>query len=50
MKNYRTKCKQCGKKLKDPADEPIYVVRTDEYFCNQECLTKNAQEEITMAD
>ncbi len=54
MKNYYTKCKQCGKKIKDPADDPvndladglIYIVRTDEYFCSQKCLTENAKLEV----
>ena len=43
MSNYYAKCRECGKKIKDPADNPIYVVATDEYFCNQKCLTKNAK-------
>ena len=41
--SYKAKCRQCGKTVKDPDDEPIYVVRTDEYFCNQKCLTKNRE-------
>ena len=40
MQNYKAKCKQCHKPLKDPADNPIYVVRLDAYFCDQKCLTK----------
>ena len=46
---YITKCKGCGKRLRDPADNPIYVVRsvekptnkkTDEgeYWCSQACM------------
>jgi hypothetical protein len=43
MANYIAKCRQCGKRLKDPDDKPIYVVVTDEYFCNQKCLSNNAK-------
>jgi len=43
MKTYTAKCRTCGKRLKDPDDAPIYVVATDEYFCNQKCLNKNAK-------
>jgi len=49
---YIVKCRGCGKRLRDPADNPIYVVRsvekptnkkTDEgeYFCSQKCMDKN---------
>ena len=46
---YITKCKGCGKRLRDPADNPIYVVRSvekpvnkkvdnGEYWCSQACM------------
>jgi len=43
MEQYRAKCHTCKKVLKDPnpdGEDPIYVVATDEYYCNQECLDK----------
>ena len=51
MKRYRAKCRECGGKILDPKldendPEPIYVVATDEYFCNEECFDKNRKELI----
>ena len=37
--NYIAKCKACGRTVKDPKDDPIYVVQMDAYFCDQKCLT-----------
>ena len=48
MRIYIAKCKTCGKKLKDPDDDPIYVFATDEYFCNQKCLDKDAKRELSI--
>jgi hypothetical protein len=28
-----SECEQCGKKLKDPGDDPIYVVALNKLFC-----------------
>lgn len=39
-RTYKAKCKTCGATLKDPDDDPIYVVATDEYYCDQKCLDK----------
>jgi len=52
QKQYIVKCRGCGKRLRDPADNPIYVVRsvgkpinqkTDEgeYWCSQKCMDRN---------
>lgn len=49
---YITKCRGCGRRLRDPDDNPIYVARsvekprnkkTDEgeYFCCQACIDRN---------
>lgn len=32
MKQYKCTCAECGKKLRDPKDEPFYVVVLDKYF------------------
>ncbi len=37
-------CKGCGKVILDPGDDPIYLVRDDEYWCSQECLDKHVIE------
>jgi hypothetical protein len=44
MRKYTPKCAYCGKKLEDTCESPfpIYVVATDEYYCNQGCLDKQA--------
>ena len=34
---YICKCSKCGKRIKDPKDNPIYVVALDKYFCNDKC-------------
>lgn len=41
-RTYKAKCRECGKTLIDKGggEFPIYVVSTDEYFCNQICLSK----------
>jgi hypothetical protein len=41
---YKAKCRECGKAVKD--SEAIYVVATDEYFCDQKCLDTNAKKEF----
>ena len=33
-------CAQCGKKLQDPKDNPIYVAPLDLYFCDGTCWDK----------
>jgi hypothetical protein len=38
MRQYKARCKGCGKIVKDPEDDPIYLVRDDEYWCSQECI------------
>ena len=49
---YIVKCRGCGKRIKDPVDNPIYVVRSvekpvnkkkdeGEYYCNQACMDRN---------
>lgn len=51
MKQYIVKCKGCGKRLRDPGDKLIYVVRSvqkpinkksdeGEYFCSQRCMDR----------
>lgn len=37
---YECECGQCGRKMKDPQDAPIYVAVFDAYFCNAECWDK----------
>ena len=37
-KQYITKCKGCGRRIKDPADNPIYISQLDEYWHSQKCL------------
>ena len=34
-------CKGCGKRLRDPEDNPIYLVRDNEYWCSQPCMNRN---------
>ena len=52
QQQYIVKCRGCGKRLRDPADNPIYVVRSvekpinqkvdnGEYWCSQKCFDKN---------
>ena len=52
QRQYIVACKGCGKRLRDPLDNPIYVVwsvekpvnkKTDEgeYWCSQSCMDKN---------
>ena len=49
QRQYIVKCKGCGRRLSDPADNPIYVVRSvvkpvnqlvdnGEYWCSQKCM------------
>jgi hypothetical protein len=48
VRNYFTKCGFCKKKLKDPEDNPIYVIRDTmfgAYYCNQTCLDEQAKKE-----
>ena len=33
-------CAQCRKKLRDPLDNPVYVVQLDKYFCDDKCWNK----------
>lgn len=46
---YRCRCIGCGRQLKDPDDNPIYIpyarlttrgALVDEYWCSQKCLNK----------
>ena len=48
----RFNCRGCGKRLRDPADNPIYVVRSvekpsnkkedsGEYWCSQACMNRH---------
>ena len=52
QRQYIVACKGCGKRLRDPADNPIYVVRSvekpinqkvdnGEYWCSQACMDRN---------
>ena len=52
QKQYIVKCRGCGKRLRDPADNPIYVVRSvekpvnkkedsGEYWHSQACIDTN---------
>ena len=51
MRQYICYCKGCRKRLRDPEDDPIYVVRakkprnkkTDEgeYWCSQKCMDRH---------
>lgn len=36
MKQYLCTCAECDKRLRDPKDEPFYVVALDKYFCKEE--------------
>lgn len=43
MKQYKVKCRTCGKVLKDPnpdGNDPIYDVANDVYYCNEDCKDK----------
>ena len=52
QRQYIVNCKGCGKRLRDPLDNPIYVVRSvekpinqlqdnGEYWCRQACMDKH---------
>jgi len=38
---YIVKCRGCGKRLRDPADKPIYISQLDEYWHSQRCLNRH---------
>ena len=48
-RQYTARCKGCKKKLRDPADNPIYVAHSaihlnqadGEYWCCQKCMDRN---------
>jgi len=37
IKSYVSKCAQCRKVHREPKENPIYVVRLDKYFCDDNC-------------
>jgi len=49
QRQYIVRCKGCKKKLRDPADNPIYVAHSailvnqadGEYWCSQKCMDRN---------
>lgn len=36
-RQYKCECSECGKKLEDPKDNPVYVAPLDKYFCDDKC-------------
>jgi len=45
MKQHVCKCALCRKRLKDPKDNPVYVVTLDKYFCDDKCWNKYRKSE-----
>ena len=45
MRTYTAQCRQCDKKVKDDDKEVVYVVATDEYFCNDNCMFLHVEKE-----